>query len=185
MSQLQVLRANRYFTCLRNWDFVGNDIPVFFIRDGIKFVDLVHSLKPSPRKHVQEGWRVLDFLSHHPESCHIVRLLHPLSVIVCLLLSTDVCYVLFLGNWSGWVPCRHVAFSLQLTWLLGDEGIPADYRHMNGDYSGCIVVATQLNCKVDAVSVTDTAHVRHSVPICAQLSRYWPHAQVLVCTPSS
>ena len=50
-----------------------NDIPVFFIRDGIKFVDLVHSLKPSPRKHVQEGWRVLDFLSHHPESCNIVR----------------------------------------------------------------------------------------------------------------
>lgn len=35
--------------------------------------DLVHSLKPSPKKHVQEGWRVLDFLSHHPESCHIVR----------------------------------------------------------------------------------------------------------------
>lgn len=54
-------------------DFVGNDIPVFFIRDGIKFVDLVHSLKPSPKKHLQEGWRVLDFLSHHPESCNIVR----------------------------------------------------------------------------------------------------------------
>ena len=53
--------------------FAGNDIPVFFIRDGIKFPDLVHSLKPSPRKHVQEGWRVLDFLSHHPESCNIVR----------------------------------------------------------------------------------------------------------------
>jgi Catalase len=52
---------------------VQNDIPVFFIRDGIKFVDLVHSLKPSPKKHVQEGWRVLDFLSHHPESCNIVR----------------------------------------------------------------------------------------------------------------
>ena len=52
-----------------------NDIPVFFIRDGIKFVDLVHSLKPSPKKHVQEGWRVLDFLSHHPESCNIVRVL--------------------------------------------------------------------------------------------------------------
>lgn len=48
---------------------------MFFIRDGIKFVDLVHSLKPSPRKHVQEGWRVLDFLSHHPESCNIVRFL--------------------------------------------------------------------------------------------------------------
>jgi catalase len=80
----------KMYTDEGNWDFVGNDIPVFFIRDGIKFVDLVHSLKPSPRKHVQEGWRVLDFLSHHPESCNI------------------------------------------LTYLLSDEGIPADYRHMNG-----------------------------------------------------
>lgn len=32
---------------------VGNNIPVFFVRDAIKFPDLVHSLKPSPRKHVQ------------------------------------------------------------------------------------------------------------------------------------
>lgn len=80
----------KMYTNEGNFDWVGNDIPVFFIRDGIKFVDLVHSLKPSPKKHLQEGWRVLDFLSHHPESCNI------------------------------------------LTYLLGDEGIPADYRHMNG-----------------------------------------------------
>ncbi len=36
---------------------VGNNIPVFFVRDAIKFPDLVHSLKPSPRKHVQVSQR--------------------------------------------------------------------------------------------------------------------------------
>ena len=47
---------------------------VFFIRDGIQFVDLVHCLRPNPKTNIQEGWRILDFLSHHPESVHIVRL---------------------------------------------------------------------------------------------------------------
>ena len=47
---------------------------VFFIRDGIQFVDLVHALRPNPKTNIQEGWRILDFLSHHPESVHIVRL---------------------------------------------------------------------------------------------------------------
>ncbi len=44
------------------------------MRDGIQFPDLVHSLRPNPKTNIQEGWRILDFLSHHPESCHIVRL---------------------------------------------------------------------------------------------------------------
>jgi hypothetical protein len=48
-------------------------VQVFFIRDGIQFVDLVHCLRPNPKTHIQEGWRILDFLSHHPESVHIVR----------------------------------------------------------------------------------------------------------------
>jgi len=47
---------------------------VFFIRDGIQFVDLVHALRPNPKTNIQEGWRILDFLSHHPESVHIVSL---------------------------------------------------------------------------------------------------------------
>lgn len=46
---------------------VGNNFPVFFIRDGIKFPDMVHALKPNPKSHIQEGWRIADFFSHHPE----------------------------------------------------------------------------------------------------------------------
>ena len=47
---------------------------VFFIRDGFKFPDLVHALRPNPVNNIQEAWRFLDFLSYHPESAHVVRL---------------------------------------------------------------------------------------------------------------
>jgi hypothetical protein len=46
---------------------------VFFVRDGMKFPDMVHALKPNPKNHIQEGWRIADFFSHHPESMHMVR----------------------------------------------------------------------------------------------------------------
>ena len=51
----------------------GNNIPVFFERDGAVFVEQNKCLKPNPVTGIQEGWRVLDFLSHHPESTHVVR----------------------------------------------------------------------------------------------------------------
>ena len=52
---------------------VGNNIPIFFIRDGYQFPDLVHALRPNPKTHIQEGWRILDFLSSKPESCAMAR----------------------------------------------------------------------------------------------------------------
>lgn len=45
---------------------------VFFVRDGMQFPDLVHCLRPNPKNNIQESWRVLDFLSFHPESVNIV-----------------------------------------------------------------------------------------------------------------
>lgn len=51
-----------------NFDLVGNNFPVFFIRDAIKFPDVVHAFKPNPKSHVQESWRILDFCAHIPES---------------------------------------------------------------------------------------------------------------------
>jgi len=58
-----------------NWDLVGNNMPVFFVRDGMKFPDMVHALKPNPVNHIQEGWRIADFFSHHPESLHMFTFL--------------------------------------------------------------------------------------------------------------
>jgi catalase len=55
-----------------NWDLVGNNLPVFFIRDAIKFPDVIHSLKPDPITHRQEPNRIFDFMSNTPESMHML-----------------------------------------------------------------------------------------------------------------
>lgn len=65
--------AVKFYTREGNWDLVGNNMPVFFIRDGIKFPDMIHALKPNPKNHLQEDWRIADFFSHVPEAMHMVR----------------------------------------------------------------------------------------------------------------
>lgn len=67
--------AVKFYTREGNFDLVGNNFPVFFIRDGIKFPDMVHALKPNPKNHIQEAWRIMDFFSHHPESLHMFSFL--------------------------------------------------------------------------------------------------------------
>jgi catalase len=55
-----------------NWDLVGNNLPVFFIRDAIKFPDVIHALKPDPVTFKQEPNRIFDFMSNTPESMHML-----------------------------------------------------------------------------------------------------------------
>ncbi|MDX3775664.1 catalase [Chromatiaceae bacterium AAb-1] len=64
--------ATKFYTDEGNWDLVGNNLPVFFIRDAIKFPDMVHSFKPNPVTNIQESGRFLDFLSHEPGSTHML-----------------------------------------------------------------------------------------------------------------
>jgi catalase len=63
--------AVKFYTEEGNYDLVGNNIPVFFIRDGLRFPDMVHALKPNPVSNRQEWWRIWDFFSHFPESVHM------------------------------------------------------------------------------------------------------------------
>lgn len=55
--------AIKFKTDEGNWDLVGNNLPVFFIRDHIKFPDMVHSLKPDPVTNLQDPNRFFDFFS--------------------------------------------------------------------------------------------------------------------------
>ncbi len=68
--------ATKFYTSEGVWDLVGNNIPVFFIQDAIKFPDLVHAFKPEPHHDMPQGstahnnfW---DFISLTPESMHMV-----------------------------------------------------------------------------------------------------------------
>lgn len=45
----------KFYTEEGNWDIVGNDMPVFFIQDAIKFADFVHAVKPEPNTEVPQG----------------------------------------------------------------------------------------------------------------------------------
>ncbi|HYG67075.1 MAG TPA: catalase, partial [Anaeromyxobacteraceae bacterium] len=53
-----------------NWDLVGNNTPVFFLRDGIKFPDFIHSQKQDPFTNRQEPENVWDFFARSPEATH-------------------------------------------------------------------------------------------------------------------
>ncbi|THE12437.1 catalase [Bacillus timonensis] len=82
--------AVKFYTEEGNYDIVGNNTPIFFIRDAIKFPDFIHTQKRHPQTHLKNPTAVWDFWSHSPESLH------------------------------------------QVTWLMGDRGIPATWRHMHG-----------------------------------------------------
>jgi catalase len=68
--------AVKFYTEEGNWDLVGNNMPVFFIQDAMKFPDLVHSVKPEPHHQMPQAssahdtfW---DFVSLTPESTHML-----------------------------------------------------------------------------------------------------------------
>lgn len=82
--------AVKFYTSEGNYDLVGNNTPVFFIRDPLKFAHLVRSSKRRPDSGLRDNDMQWDFWTLSPESAH------------------------------------------QVTWLMGDRGIPASYRHMNG-----------------------------------------------------
>ena len=64
--------AVKFYTDQGNWDLVGNDLPIFFIRDAIQFPDMIHSLKPSPITNKQDPNRVFDFFSATPEATNML-----------------------------------------------------------------------------------------------------------------
>lgn len=66
--------AMKYYTEEGNWDLVGNNTPIFFIRDPLKFPDFIHSQKRDPKTNLRSGGMAWDFWSLHPESLHQVTI---------------------------------------------------------------------------------------------------------------
>ncbi len=82
--------ALKFYTTEGNYDLVGNNTPVFFLRDGIKFPDFIHSQKRLPGSGLRDNDMQWDFWTLTPATAH------------------------------------------QVTWLMGDRGIPKTWRHMDG-----------------------------------------------------
>jgi len=67
--------ATRFYTEEGNWDLAGNNTPMFFIKDPIKFPDFVHTQKRDPQTNLKSPTMMWDFWSQAPESLHQVTML--------------------------------------------------------------------------------------------------------------
>lgn len=67
--------AVKFYTEDGNWDLVGNNLKIFFIRDPLKFPDMVHSFRPDPVTNTNDMERMFDFLSQTPESTQMFTFL--------------------------------------------------------------------------------------------------------------
>lgn len=67
--------ALKFYTSEGNWDLVGNNTPVFFVRDPLKFPDFIHTQKRHPRTNMRSPTAMWDFWSLSPESLHQVTIL--------------------------------------------------------------------------------------------------------------
>lgn len=67
--------AVKFYTKRGNWDMVGNNTPVFFLRDGIKFPDFIHSQKKNPRTNLPDPQAVYEFWANNPQSLHQATIL--------------------------------------------------------------------------------------------------------------
>jgi catalase len=87
--------AIKFYTQQGNWDIVGINWPIFFIRDAIKFPDFVHANKPSAVTGVQDPNLAFDFFAHTPEATNMLTHLYtdegmPDSVGACMRSSSSM-----------------------------------------------------------------------------------------------
>ncbi|MBA9900898.1 catalase [Burkholderia cepacia] len=71
--------AVKFYTEQGNWDLVGINLPIFFIRDAIKFPDFVHANKPSAVTGVQDANLAFDFFAHAPEATSMLTRLYSIE----------------------------------------------------------------------------------------------------------
>ncbi|GAX38319.1 catalase [Nodularia sp. NIES-3585] len=67
--------AVKFYTEQGNWDMVGNNTPVFFVRDPMKFSDFIHTQKRDPKTNLRNATSMWDFWSLSPESLHQLTIL--------------------------------------------------------------------------------------------------------------
>ncbi|MCP3027836.1 catalase [Halobacillus sp. A5] len=67
--------AVKMYTEDGNWDLVGNNLKIFFIRDAMKFPDMIHAFKADPASNVKNPERMFDFVSRTPEATHMITFL--------------------------------------------------------------------------------------------------------------
>ena len=137
--------ATKFYTDQGNWNLVCNNLPVFFVRDPLKFPDVVHAFKPSPVTNVQDPNRIFDLLSYYPESTFMMTLVfsdlgipasyrrmdgHSVNAYKFVTAKGKVCYVKF-----HWKSCQGIK---NLTSEQAQEVQGKDFNNLTNDLYAAI-----------------------------------------------
>jgi catalase len=69
---MELILSTVYLSFTGNWDLVGNNTPIFFIRDPILFPSFIHTQKRNPVTHLKDPDAMWDFITLRPETTHQV-----------------------------------------------------------------------------------------------------------------
>jgi len=174
--------ALKFYTEEGNWDLVGNNTPVFFVRDPLKFSDFIHTQKREPQSNLKPAWMKWDFWSLSPESLHQVTILFsdrgtPLSYRHMHGFSSHTFSLINAQNERVWVKFHMLTkqgiqnFTREEATKMAGENpdiatqdlFEAIERNEYPKWQVCVQIMTQ-----------EEAHTYHVNPF--DLTKVWPHA---------
>lgn len=171
----------KFYTEEGNWDMVGNNTPVFFIRDPYKFPDFIHTQKRHPRTNLRSPTAMWDFWSLSPESLHQVTILMSDRG-----LPTDVRHINGYGSHTfSFINAKNERF-----WVKFHFKTMQGHRHWTNAEAAAVVGKTRESTQEDlygAIEKGDFPRWRFCVQIMPELdaektpynpfdlTKIWPH----------
>ncbi|QKJ66246.1 catalase [Deefgea piscis] len=138
--------AVKFYTEEGNWDLVGNNTPVFFIRDPLKFPDFIHTQKRHPRTHLRSNTAMWDYWSLSPESLHQVTILFSDRG-----LPTDVRHMNGYGSHTfSFINAKNERF-----WVKFHFKTQQGHRHWTNAEAAAVVGQTRESTQEDLLSAID------------------------------
>lgn len=174
--------AVKMYTEEGNWDLVGNNTPVFFIRDPYKFPDFIHTQKRHPKTNLRSATAMWDFWSLSPESLHQITILFSDRG-----LPTDVRHINGYGShtYSFWNEAG------ERFWVKFHFKTQQGHRHWTNDEAAAVVGRSRESTQEDlfgAIERGDTPRWTLFVQVMPELdagktpynpfdlTKVWPHA---------
>lgn len=141
--------AVKFYTEQGNWDIVGNNTPVFFIRDPYKFPDFIHTQKRHPKTNLRSPTAMWDYWSQSPEALHQITILFSDRG-----LPTDVRHINGYGSHT---------FSLinkdnQRVWVKFHFKTHQGHRHWTNEQAAKVVGQTRESTQEDLYTAIEKAH---------------------------
>ncbi|MFZ6047639.1 catalase [Pseudomonas sp. CR3202] len=175
--------ALKFYTEQGNWDMVGNNTPVFFVRDPLKFPDFIHTQKRHPKTNLRSATAAWDFWSMSPESLHQVTILMSDRG-----LPTDVRHI----NGYGSHTYSFINAANQRFWVKFHFKTLQGHKHWSNDEASKVVGRSRESTQEDLFYSIDRGEVpkwRFCVQVMTEeqalktrynpfdLTKVWPHGE--------